>query len=246
MKPVLFVLFAIDLVGSLAGMYLMRFGEFDRRFVSASSGVMLGIALFWIWPDLAQTAGTFQSVFFVVSSYAVLYAFDRYVYPICPCCTAEHAHYCHKSSFPGTPLLIAIFVHNLFDGFLAGATENLNLHSRSGVVIGLLAHKIPEAVLFGMMLRSASKDFRVGILNVLLTSAAILAGGLIQPLPQMLQSWTVITLLLTFACGSFLFLGVHTFVQQQRTMGPKSALAATLIGVVCTIVLEAGASVALR
>ena len=97
MHNFLLLLFFVDLLGTVAGIYAMQWREFDRKFMAISGGVLLGVGSFWIWPDIAHEAGVVQSLLTVSVSLAALYAFDRYVYPICPCCTHHARHSCRIS-----------------------------------------------------------------------------------------------------------------------------------------------------
>ena len=88
LNSILISLFAIAAVGSLGGMYVMQLRNLSRKVTAISGGIMLGIALFWISPDLTRTAGFAHSSLTVAVALAALYALDRFVYPVCPCCGA--------------------------------------------------------------------------------------------------------------------------------------------------------------
>lgn len=114
---------------------------------------------------------------------------------------------------------------------------------RSGLTVGLLAHKVPEAVIFGMMLRSASQNRRALILTALGSGSCILAGGLGHGLTL---HWTALALSfsLAAACATFLFAGFHIFEGQRRHGGLRSAVWALVLGLVGTLMLERGISFA--
>ena len=48
---------------------------------------------------------------------------------------------------------------------------------RFGIVVGLIAQEIPEAVVFGLMLRNATHVHNVQIVSAVFTGLSILAGG---------------------------------------------------------------------
>ena len=117
---------------------------------------------------------------------------------------------------------MAICFHNFFDGWIAGLTEHVTSAVRSQIVTGLLAHKVPEAALFGMMLRSAAKASRGAVTPGVLTAATILLGGLSHDWLRSTNAWTI-TLSLALTCASFLFLGAHIFSLQRQLFGTRSA-----------------------
>ncbi|HEX4163932.1 MAG TPA: ZIP family metal transporter [Bryobacteraceae bacterium] len=237
MHKLLSLVFFIDLLGTMAGIYAMQWREFDRKFIAISGGVLLGVGSFWIWPDIAQQIGAVHSLLTVSVALAALYVFDRYLYPICPCCTHHMRHNCRISPLALLPLVIAICFHNFFDGWVAGLTEQVGSTVRSGITTGLLAHKIPEAALFGMMLRSAAKDNRGALVAAILTASTIVLGGLFHGwLPATSSEALILSLAVT--CASFLFLGGHIFWRQRKLLGTRGALVSLAGGVIATVLLE--------
>lgn len=71
-------------------------------------------------------------------------------------------------------------MHNLFDGWTAAAADHAGPSTGSGIGVGLIAHKIPEAIVFGLMLRSSTNRTDIAVLNVGLTNVALLAGGMMH------------------------------------------------------------------
>jgi zinc transporter ZupT len=235
------VLFIIDVAATVGGMCIMQMTKLSRKITALSGGVMLGAALFWIWPDLTKAAGLENSFLAVAVATAALYTIDRFVYPVCPCCSRGHRLEQNGSAL--LPLIAAVCVHNLFDGWMAGMTMNVSHGSQHGLTIGLLAHKIPEAFVFGMMLRSISKNRGTLILTAVGSASCILAGG-------MMQYWTLnraqqaLSFSLAAGCATFLFIAFHTFEGQRRHGGLRSAFIALLLGLCGSWILEGGISFA--
>jgi zinc transporter ZupT len=214
---------------------------------------MLGVALFWIFPDMQQKSGVVQAALAVGVAVAALYTIDRFVYPVCPCCAhgGRHdrlfgRHRTHKRGTDGTliPLVVAICIHNLFDGWTAAVAGYAGGSRGSGIALGLFAHKIPEAVVFGLMLRAATDRARGPLLSVGLTSIAILVGGAAHTSLWTLSETTVIATSLAVACGSFLFAGAHIFLTQQKHAGTRSAVAPLAIGLFVSAFIEQAISIA--
>ena len=254
MNPMLLALFAVDVTGSVAGIYAMRSRSVSGRFTTISAGIMVGVALFWIFPDMTQKSGTLYAALAVGAALAALYGINRFVYPVCPCCThggrddaPASGHRPHLSGAGGTliPLAIGICVHNLLDGWMAAVAGHAGNSAGSGIAFGLIAHKVPEAVVFGLMLRAAANRRNVALLTVCVSSLAILIGGAAHSGVSMSSETTVIAISLALACGSFLFAGVHIFLRQQRHGGKRSAVAPLLLGLFISGAVEQAVSLAL-
>jgi zinc transporter ZupT len=254
MNPVLFVLFAADVAGAVVGIYAMRSRLVSGKFTMINAGVMVGVALFWIFPDMTQKSGMLHSALAVGAALAALYGIDRFVYPVCPCC--EHAgrhdalargQRAYISAAGGTliPLAAAICIHNFFDGWIAAVAGHAGSSAGGGIAIGLIAHKVPEAVVFGLMLRTATNRPNVPLLTVFVAGFAILVGGAAHSGLWMLSESTVIATSLALACSSFLFTGAHIFLRQQRHGGKRSAVAPLLVGLFISAAVEQAVSIAL-
>ena len=199
---------------------------------------MLGIALFWMVPDMTQTIGLAATVGSSTLSLAFLVLVDRYWMPICPCCTRGDHPTCSASSVPLTPLLIAILVHNAFDGWTASIAGTVADRFQAGIVGGLLAHKVPEAIVFGMMLHTAAKNKKRALFAAMTTSVGVILGAWGQTLVAGQFASIVISASLALACASFLFVGSHLFWKQQREKGISSALLSSAAGVLLTVLAQ--------
>jgi hypothetical protein len=110
--------------------------------------------------------------------------------------------------------------------------------SHSGIAVGLIAHKLPEAVVFGFMLRAATNRPYIPLLSVSFTSLAILVGGAAHSGIWTLSETTVMTTSLALACSSFLFTGAHIFFRQQRHAGTRSAVTPLILGLLASAAVE--------
>jgi hypothetical protein len=77
MGPVLFALFAVDVLGTVAGIFAMRSRLVSAKVTMISAGVMIGVALFWIFPEIRQKSGLMHAGLVVVVALVALYAIDR-------------------------------------------------------------------------------------------------------------------------------------------------------------------------
>src|SRR5271165_265968 len=119
-EPMLFLsLFVVVIVGVIAGVGLAEIPKFSRRAVPFSGGLLLGIALFWVLPEIAGVSGWIAALSGAAAGFGALWAIDRFVYPVCPACS--------DNSLPhfAPPLLIAASIHAFFDGWSIATAQGL-------------------------------------------------------------------------------------------------------------------------
>jgi zinc transporter ZupT len=228
-------LLILDLVFTLAGILVFQARRMNQKILSISGGLMMGVALVWILPDMAETIGFGMAGLHAICAAGILFLVDRYIVPVCPCCTHHH----HDLSATSLWILAtAISIHNLFDGWMAEVSQHTAVPLQTGLLGGLLVHKIPEAILFGMMLRSVSKSRQAAILCAVITSLSLWLGALAQKeLPQF-SGTLAMNLSLSLVCGSFLFVGIHTFIRQRKYSGGMAAFSFAAFGITSTFVFH--------
>lgn len=203
------LLFALVAVAAtLAGIALSGVPEFSRKLLPLSGGMLLLISCVWVLPELAQDLGWVTGATFMFIGFVILWLVDKHVYPVCPSCSHTHDHDSCATRLHGFagPLLAATAIHSLFDGWALAAAHAAG---RQGIWAGVLIHKIPECVVFGIVLRAAMKSKRNAIIGAILTQAATLLGAVLENglAPHLGPYWIVV--LLAIAGGTFLYLGFH-------------------------------------
>src|SRR5580658_2808192 len=99
-----------------------------RVVVPFSAGVLLGVALFGLAPELASELGWARVLALAGGGYGLLLLVDRYVYPVCPTCAHDHDHRGCEAELHGfaAPLIAAAAMHSFLDGWSV-ATAQLSL-----------------------------------------------------------------------------------------------------------------------
>lgn len=212
------------LIFTFLGVWLGSLPAFARRLSSLNGGLLIGIATFWILPEVAVTESWPAALAWLVGGFALLFAIDRYIQPVCSTCT-------HAVS---TVLLVAAAAHCFLDGWLiqASLVAGGQRQMTAGIIAGIVLHKIPEGLALGVMLRSALKSERKAMLASagfqLVTWLGIVAEGYMSPwiAPGLVQG------LLALTGGGFLFLGYHAVHRAAPVFGPAfaGALGAALVG----------------
>ena len=211
----------------------------QHRALPWTAGVLLGVSIFWIVPEMAEDQGWIATLAGIFISLLLLGWVDRYVCPICPFCAAglrlKKAGYamdsCKNGITVGWPLLTVACIHTFFDGWTI-ALSTAARHSASALALSwsATAHKLPESVTIGVLAARLTSGRKSALSVVLLIQAAMAAGGVLAvwagSLNARLAEVTTIP-----ACAFLLFFGLLTVHQEWQINGRRAAIRAALPGV---------------
>ncbi len=231
----------IAVAGVLAGVSLSAIHSISRALVAFSGGVLVGVATFWVLPELAGYFGWPGAVLWVVGGFAALGIVDKKIYPVCPSCSHTHDHDACSTRLHGFagPILTAAAFHSFLDGWiLAASTAESTAWLASGVLLGIAAHKLPEGLALGVIVRASVRYNRSAIWTSIGVEALTVAGAAAALLlaPRLGTVWA--HALLALAAGSFLYLGYHAVHSEYRRGGMAPALMPALTGVAGSSVMR--------
>lgn len=219
----------------------------DRRalaqpLIPLSGGLLAGLAVFGLLPELSHQIGAVQGIALAASGCGALMLFDRYCYPVCPSCSPKHDHGDCETSLHGFagPLIGAISIHAFTDGWALTAIDGVTGASggarlSQAVAATVLLHKIPEGLALGAMLRaSAGSDRRAIGWSAIAESATVLGGWVGLRLTS--HEW--VSYPLAVAAGTFLFLGLHAIHGDWKLRGARLAMIPALAGAAGAALLE--------
>ena len=230
-------------------MWITHTVHLARRALPFSAGVLVGIAGFWILPELSHQFGWPGAFAAMAGGVGILWLIDHYIYPVCPSCSHTHDHDHCATELHGfaTPLLAAAAFHSLLDGTAIAASARLGDTQFSTALMAALAfHKIPEGIAFGVILHSALRSRRTAMLAVTLAEAGTIVGGLLETIfaPHLGAGW--VNMLLAVAGGSFLYLGWHAVHNEWKRNGAVTAFAPAAAGALAAAILQHGVQLYLR
>ena len=238
---------AIALISAAVGMRLTASPRTGRVLVPFGAGLLMGMALFGILPELSQALGWAAGLGALSLGFVLLWAVNRYIYPVCPSCSAAHDHGTCAVSLHGFALPLGggrPVLHSLMDGLAVGAAHDEGQGRLAwGVFLGIAIHKIPEGLAYGTILRAALRS-RISALGwCAVAQAPTIVGAMIESLAtyQFGVGWLII--LLGFAGGSFLFLGYHAIHNEWRRRGILPAFGPALTGAAGAAFLQEGMKV---
>lgn len=180
--------------------------------VPLSGGLLMGIAVFGVLPELATDRRWSGAAFLLLAGVALMWLVGRYFYPVCPSCSHTHQHELCETALHGfaAPVAMAAGIHAFFDGVGIAASYAENVHGLARALpVAVMLHKVPEGVALGVMLRAALPSRLAALALCVAAEGATFAGAVLETLvgPHLGGAWTSYALAL--AGGSFLYLGFH-------------------------------------
>jgi zinc and cadmium transporter len=242
----LFVVTLIAIFSAAAGVRLTSVHALSRRMVPFSGGVLIGVALFWVLPEMAEFFGWPWSIAWIGAGFVTLFLVDRFVYPLCPACSGTHEHEHCATELHGfaTPLLAAAALHSAIDGWSLAAAHSATGTSNFGraFVIGIAFHKIPEGIALGAITRAALPSRWSALGWCAAAQSATLVAGCLEMMFAPHLNERNLHALLAIAGGSFLYLGGHAVHGEIRRSGKSLSIMEALTGVAMSSALRLFAS----
>jgi len=234
----------IGVAGAALGLWLTGLRRRVQVMVPFSAGVLLGVALFGLLPELAEQAGWIASAFLFAAGYGLLIAINRFAYPVCPTCAHDHDHASCASELHGfaLPLVAASALHAFLDGWaIATVQSTAPLGLRVAVPLAVVLHKLPEGIALGGILRASMGSRAVAMGWCALAEGATLAGGVlgIAMSPHLGTQWILYPLGIT--AGWLCYLGQHAVHEEWMRRGAAPAFLSALAGMAGAAVIQRGA-----
>lgn len=234
--------------GAALGVWLTGLRQRARLMVPFSAGVLLGVAVFGLIPELAGQGGWAASLGLAVAGYGLLLAIDRFAWPICPVCAHDHDHHACAAELHGfaLPLVLAASLHSFMDGWSVVTVQMAPLGLRIAVPLAVGLHKLPEGMALGGIMLASMRSRPMAFLWCVLAESATLAGGAlgVALAPRWGGQWTIYPL--GIAAGWLCYLGYHAVHEEFRRRGAGPALLPALTGVAGAAVIQRGAEALFR
>jgi zinc transporter ZupT len=240
---------AAALAGGIIGVVLEGTGRGTRVIVPFAGGLLMGISLFGVLPEVVAGAGWAAGPLLFAGGYGLLRLINRYLFPVCPSCAHDHDHETCATALHGfaAPIVLAAAVHSTLDGWSIVTAQWAALPGvRLALPLALVLHKIPEGIALGTLLRAAVRSRWLALAWCLLAEGVTLAGGAagLGLAPILGEGWTPYPL--AVAGGTFLYLGFHAVHGEWKRRGAIPAFVPALTGAAGAAALQSGAAVFLR
>ncbi len=194
--------------GVAGGLFLGQWRRASSHLATVGGVLLFAIAVFLVIPEVAQSLGWVLACGLAIGVCAGLMQLDRYL---------SRPGRCSPEGVIG-PLLAATALHSFLDGWSVRAFSALAF-ATIAVPLGLALHKLPEGLALGLITRKAMPSIGAALITGILVEGLTLLGAIVEPRVNESGAatfgnwWTGIVL--AIVGGSFLFLGVHSFVPHR-------------------------------
>jgi zinc transporter, ZIP family len=208
--------------------------------VSFAAGGLLAVTATHIVPESMELISTGGGIAATLFGLALFYAIGRYVYSLCPACSATDSE---KGFFQLSILMmVSMGLHSLTDGLaiVAGSKLGGAVGTQIGFLIFLAVsyHKVPEGLALMTVVRGAGhstpKAFGITLLIELITGLGAVAGLLFLTLTSF-----QLGLLLGVVAGSFLYIVFFAILKEMWQHERGSIFLFTGLGIASILLMEA-------
>ena len=240
---------AVGVAGAVVGIRLTAMRERSRPMIPFAAGMLLGVALFGLLPELAESLGWTKTLLLSGAGYALLVLLERFGYSVCPACSHTHNHDSCSAELHGfaAPLVAAAALHSFLDGWSVATSQWAGpVGLRIAVPLAIALHKAPEGIALGGILRAAVKTRKAAVACATLAEGATLAGGALGLwlAPHLGTMW--ISYPLATAAGWLCYLGYHAVDQEWKRYGAERTFIAAACGMAGAALILRGAEALLR
>jgi zinc transporter ZupT len=212
----------LAVLGILTGALLGQSRALSVYLPAAGGGLLSGISVFWLVPEIAATSGWIFACFVPTALCVALWAGDRFVL---------HDGHSLRHGVVG-PLIAATVLHSVLDGWSVRALE-VQPMANAAVLLGLGLHKLPEGLALGWITRNSLHSTGRAMLYCCSAELMTVAGAWAEPKiadsgAEILGTKAAPAVLMLVA-GSFLFLALHTVVQGRKKKGIVPIFASALL-----------------
>jgi len=203
--------FAVALAGGMFSALLARTHKQLCAFISLGAGTLLGVAVCGITPECLETLTWWQFLLAAGSGYVLFALITRYIFHVCPACSASHfdEHTTHRLAEFALAMMIALSIHCLVDGLALAAGHEGGEALDLSVTFAICVHKFPEGLALGALLLGGGFRRRKMLWLVAAVEATTILGGLLGWFALQGASSVWLPLALAHAGGGFFYLAVH-------------------------------------
>jgi zinc transporter ZupT len=237
------------LLGAVIGLSLTGARGSARRVVGFSGGLLLGVALFGLLPELVNEVGWLPAAGLFVAGYFLLRVIDRHVYAVCPSCSHDHDHDSCSTTLHGfaAPLIAATAFHAFLDGWSIASSQSAAAAGlRISLPLALSLHKIPEGIALGALLRASVRSRFSAFGWCLVTESATIIGAVCGAALALRVGAHWLHYPLAVAGGCFFYLGFHAIHAEWRLRRTWAACLPGITGAAGAAVLQQGVQALLR
>ncbi|MDQ2842657.1 MAG: hypothetical protein M3Y72_16770 [Acidobacteriota bacterium] len=216
------LLTVMALIGVATGILLGESRKLSSYFAAAGGGLLFGISLFWLMPEIAAASGWMAACALTLAASLAFVLLDHVF--------LHTGHLSERMAL--APLLTAAAAHSFLDGWSVRALEAARI-ADIAAPLGLALHKIPEGVAIGWIARQSLSTLWKATAAATAVELVTILGAWIEPYASRsgfaaFGSWWT-SVIIAIISGSFLFLGLHTVLPNRRRVSVMLVFAITLL-----------------
>ncbi len=202
--------------------------------ISFAAGTLFATAIFHIVPEALLFASPAAVLIALLSGYLLFYLISRYVFHVCPACSASHFEEHKNTAISNFSVLlgIALSIHIFMDGIALALGKELGHAVDFSLLLTILIHKFPEGLaLCALNLKSGMEKKKAQLFTIgieALTLAGWLVGALVL---QGFKDNPWIYLFLVHVAGGFVYLSLHAVLNESKQHAARFILVFFLIGI---------------
>lgn len=197
--------------------------------ISFAAGALLSVVVLDIWPETIEMLGAGRTLVSFATGYALFYLITKFVYHVCPACSASHTEVKFKSIT--IAMLVALSVHSFMDGLAIYSGEVGGSKIGILIMIAVAYHKFPEGLALTLVaLGSGMKRSSAFLMTFLIESITTIAGGLFGLLVVVSHNSAWTGFILGHVGGGFVFLVFHALLSEVFKHSPRNTILAALAG----------------
>ncbi len=202
--------------------------------ISFAAGTFLAVTFFHILPEAWEAGLRLTSILFAFASgYGLFYLISRYVFHMCPACSASHFEHQPHSSFRNTFFLLAIAltIHSTLDGVAIALSPQIAVNADHSIFFTIAIHKLPEGLALCALLMKSGYDRTKSLLTALLFETSTILGWMIgSSLLGGNLSLQWMDLVMVHIGGGFVYLALHATINEIKDHSPRFIFIFLLMG----------------
>ncbi len=228
-------------VGASIGVLAKRVNHrFLCGLVSFAAGALLSVTVLHIAPESIELAGLTRATASIILGLALFFILGKYLYFICPACSATAPEEEKGFLRLGILLIAALSIHSTMDGLAISAgmgTSELEVTAYL-ILLAVSYHKIPEGLALASVARLAGmsrlKAFGITILVEMTTAIGALLGIFVVSKASEIFIGSV----LGFIGGSFLYIVGFATIKEMFEHEKWSIIGYTIAGFIVMTVFS--------
>ncbi|HZP44721.1 MAG TPA: ZIP family metal transporter [Candidatus Binataceae bacterium] len=196
----------------LGGLAAIRFRDHMHLLLGFSSGAVLGVALFEIIPEIFNLRDGGDVMPFAAIGFLFFFALERYT-AMHRAREHEHAGSAHTQEF-GILVAAGLSIHSFLDGVAIGVGFQTSIHVGLLIALAVISHDLSDGLNTVTVVLAHENPLNRATFWLLIDALAPVVGALSSL--TLTLSHDLLTWLLAFFVGSFLFIGASDLLPEAR------------------------------